>query len=142
MPKLLHITEPDQERQPGNESADTPDHAIADGLEQLALGGDASTDSKDAAVKSGKESTQQLPRQQEGAFQGLAPDLDFDEFLQRQKTFVEVCHFLSAFGISTCAQYMSEIIFLQANSLYPAVCHWHYSAIEVCLRHSVLTLCC
>ncbi|KAK9915820.1 hypothetical protein WJX75_004541 [Coccomyxa subellipsoidea] len=89
VPKLLHITEPDQERQPGNESADTPDHAIADGLEQLALGGDASTDSTDAAVKSGKESTQQLPRQQEGAFQGLAPDLDFDEFLQRQKTFVE-----------------------------------------------------
>lgn len=107
VPKLLHLTEPDQERQPGDESADTPDQAaaIADGLEQLALGGDSSTDSPDAAAKSGKESTQQLPRQQEGAFQGLAPDLDFAEFLQRQKAFVEVCHFLSAIGIG--AQYMS-----------------------------------
>ncbi len=97
VPALLQLAGAGNERQPDDDSADAPEQApaIADSLAQLALGGGAVADEADTkeAAKSGVEGGEKLSWQLQGPTGGLTPDLDFEEFLQRQKAFVEVMAF-------------------------------------------------
>ena len=83
-----------------NESTDDPPHSpdqaadIAASLEQLALGGHAPADEGDkpfVGAKPGTGSADLADQASHSPANGLAPDLDFQEFLQRQQAFMEVC---------------------------------------------------
>lgn len=99
VPQLLHLPEADSDVQLSNESTDEspnePDQAadIAASLERLAMGGHAPANQgqeSSGGAKAG-QGVEDAEKAAHAPANGLAPDLDFQEFLQRQRTFMEVC---------------------------------------------------
>lgn len=101
--QLLHLPGgADLDVQLSADSADDSPHApdqeadIAASLELLALGGHAPVDEGQKSLGGAKSGTGdrgeagQTDQASRGPANGLAPDLDFQEFLQRQRTFMEV----------------------------------------------------